>query len=225
MKIHEKLRLLRREKGWSQSELAEKLAMQGCGVSQKAVSRWERGDSEPSLEQFLKLCALYGVRDVLNVFCALPDEQSKLNALGRKRVGEYIRLLSNDEEFCSEVPLKPASKRMIALYELPVSAGTGQFLDSSDYELIEADETVPEAASFAVRISGQSMMPRFVDRQIVYVRQQQTLEPGEVGIFILNGNAYCKQLGQKELISFNVQYEPIPVREYDELRVLGKVIG
>jgi hypothetical protein len=51
------------------------------------------------------------------------------------------------------------------LYTLPVSAGTGQFLDSEDYELLEATEAVPLSATFAVRLCGDSKTPRFQDGQ------------------------------------------------------------
>ena len=47
---------LRRSKGWTQLELAEKLS-----VSDKAVSKWETDDSYPSIEFFPKLATLFGV--------------------------------------------------------------------------------------------------------------------------------------------------------------------
>ena len=222
------LRKLRAERGWSQIEVSQKLEALGCGASQKALSRWERGSTEPSIRQFLALCELYEVRDVLAVFGDKAPSGS-LNALGQKRVREYIRLLEQDGEFALHPPEKqPLRLRTIPLYDLPVSAGTGQFLDSSDYTLLEVDETVPLSATFAVRIRGDSMLPRFQDRQIVYVKQQQTLEPGEIGIFLLDGDAFCKMLSQEDgasLVSLNPAYRPIPIREFSELRILGKVVA
>ncbi len=223
------LRSLRQERGWSQLELSQKLEAMGCGTSQKAVSRWERGSSEPNIRQFVALCSLYDVRDVPAVFGSRRSGRETLNAAGQKRVLEYIRLLEQDAEFSLRPPeRKVAALRTIPLYDLPVSAGTGQFLDSSDYTLMEADDTVPLSATFAVRIRGDSMLPRFVDRQIVYVKQQQTLQDGEIGIFVLDGDAYCKQLSLEDgtaLISLNPAYPPIPVREFSELRILGKVVA
>ena len=46
---------LRKEKGWTQTELAEKL-----NVSDKAVSKWENGGM-PSIEFLPKLSELFGV--------------------------------------------------------------------------------------------------------------------------------------------------------------------
>lgn len=45
MRLGEKLSFLRKQKGMTQMELAEKL-----DISRQAVSRWEQGISEPSTE-------------------------------------------------------------------------------------------------------------------------------------------------------------------------------
>ena len=47
---------LRKEKGWTQIELAEKLQ-----VSDKAISKWEKGGGTPSIEFFPILAELFGV--------------------------------------------------------------------------------------------------------------------------------------------------------------------
>ncbi len=229
MDIGSVLKKLRREMELSQGDVAGLLTNRGCPATQKAISKWERGDTVPNARQFLYLCEIYNVRDVLDVFCGIPASRERLNSLGKKRVEEYVRLLERDIQF-SEAPVAGSQRiiRTIPLYDMPASAGTGQFLDSDGYELIDVDETVPLSATFAVRISGDSMSPRYVDRQIVYVKPQQTLDPGEIGIFLLNGSAYCKILGtgkNTELISINRKYNPIAVYEYDELRVIGKVVG
>ncbi len=229
MELCDILRRLRTERGWSQIEVGQKLEALGCSASQKAVSRWERGSTEPNIRQFIALCELYDVRDVPAVFGGRPGPGETLNPEGQKRLREYIRLLERDEEFALRPrEHRPVPLRSIPLYDLPVSAGTGQFLDSSDYTLLEVDDTVPLSATFAVRIRGDSMLPRFVDRQIVYVRQQQTLQDGEIGIFLLDRDAFCKQLsltGGAKLVSLNPAYEPISVREFSELRILGKVVA
>ena len=224
------LRALRLENGWTQPEAVQKLSEVGCVCTTKSLSRWERGDTNPTAQQFLSLCRIYAVRDVLEVFCGIPGQTASLNAAGKRRMKEYLRLLAADNEFAAVPHVRQERQlRAIPLYDLPASAGTGQFLDSSDYELIEVDDTVPLSATFAVRISGDSMLPRFVDQQIVYVKQQQTLSVGEIGIFFLNGDAYCKQLGGDHenvaLVSLNQKYKPIVIKEDDELRVLGKVVA
>ncbi|MCL2367847.1 MAG: LexA family transcriptional regulator [Oscillospiraceae bacterium] len=115
--------------------------------------------------------------------------------------------------------------RLIRLYDLPVSAGVGNYLDEGSHEMIEVDNTVPGSADYAVRVSGDSMMPRFVDQQIIFIHEQPSLDEGEIGVFCLNNEVYLKKLGRGCLISLNSNYEPIPVGEYDDLRVFGKVVG
>ena len=119
--------------------------------------------------------------------------------------------------------------RVLPLYHLAVSAGTGELLDGADYDTVEAGEEVPAAADFGVRIAGDSMEPRFVHGQIVWVKRQETLRSGEIGIFLYNGAGYCKRLeragGRVELRSLNPLYPPIRVARGDELRIFGKVVG
>ena len=116
-------------------------------------------------------------------------------------------------------------KRLLRLYDIPVSAGLGNYLDDGTYKMIEVDNTVPSLADYAVRVSGNSMMPRFVDQQIIFIHEQSVLEEGEIGIFYLNNNTYLKKLGKGVLISLNPEYEPIKITDYNDFRVFGKVVG
>ena len=115
------------------------------------------------------------------------------------------------------------------MFDIPASAGTGNFLDGDNFTEIEVGEEVPDNADFGIRISGDSMEPRFVNGQIVWVQKQDTLNSGEIGIFFLDGNAYCKKLQDDEkglyLISLNSKYEPISITENQTFKIFGKVIG
>jgi len=118
-----------------------------------------------------------------------------------------------------------SSKRLFRLYDIPVSAGLGNYLDSGGYEMIEVDDLVPDSADYAVRVSGDSMTPRFADQQIIFIHEQLALDEGEIGIFCLNNDAYLKKLGRGCLISLNPEYGPLPIREHDEFKTFGKVVG
>lgn len=56
MKLGNKIRKLRTERGWTQSELAEKLS-----VSESAISYYETGKREPDTETLHKLATLFNV--------------------------------------------------------------------------------------------------------------------------------------------------------------------
>lgn len=225
MLAHLTLAKLRKEAGLSQADAAAHLTSRGCPVTYRAVSKWERGDTEPNMEQFLLLLERYGVRDALASFGLGQGE--RLNERGRAKLREYASLLALDARFVahSEAPQRPA--RILPLYDLPVSAGTGQFLDGEHFEPMQAGEDAPERADFAVRVRGESMLPRFRDAQVVYVEKRPSLEKGDFGVFVLNGEAYIKKLGgegETQLISLNPAYAPIPVGEDDALSVIGKVL-
>ena len=117
----------------------------------------------------------------------------------------------------------------INLYDLAVSAGTGEPLGDTYYTTrVELPtEKVPENAHCCLRVSGDSMEPAYKDGDIVFVQRLENgrLREGEVGIFSLNGEGYIKQLGQRQLLSFNPKYPPIPIGPYDRLECQGRVLS
>lgn len=77
MKFGKKLSLLRKQRGMTQLELAEKL-----DISRQAVSRWEQGTSEPSTENLVSIGKLFGVPvdDLVNDAIQLQTESAVLVA-------------------------------------------------------------------------------------------------------------------------------------------------
>lgn len=56
MTMGEKILNMRKARGWSQEELAERV-----GVSRQAVSRWESGTAKPDADKMIAICDLFGV--------------------------------------------------------------------------------------------------------------------------------------------------------------------
>lgn len=78
-KISDRLTELRSAKGFTQKELATRL-----GVSDKTVSKWENGISEPDLTMLIKLAELYNIStdSLLGVSQSDPSEvQDTLNSI------------------------------------------------------------------------------------------------------------------------------------------------
>ena len=121
-----------------------------------------------------------------------------------------------------------SSVQQIPVYELPASAGTGEFLDNDYYMMVELSDAVPDGADFGIRIHGDSMMPRFQNGQTVWVRRTSELQSGDIGIFYLDGEAYCKQLKTDNhstmLVSLNPKYAPIHITDTSDFRIYGKVL-
>ena len=216
---------LRRESGMTQTRVCEELAARGFEIQSAGVSKWEKDMTMPNAAQFLALCSIYGVSDVLATFTGADGAMAGLNPEGRRMVAQYIRILQASGLY-AEAPAEDG--RVLPLFDLAASAGTGQFLDGDSAEPIDASNA-PERADFAVRIAGDSMEPVIHDGSVVWVRRCQELAGGKIGIFILGGQAYCKRLRLDgrgaALISANSKYAPIIPTEGDDLRVCGEVVG
>ena len=215
---------LRDASGLSQMEVAKWLSVKYKPTKSSAVSDWERGKGTPNAEHLLYLCQLYRVENVQMVFMG---KKAGLNDLGIRKLQEYATLLEESDRY-AYAP-EPEAPRMLRLYSLPASAGTGSFMDGDDYEMIEVDDTVPLSADFGVPVSGDSMYPRFADRQVVWVHEQPSVEYGEIGIFYYDGASYIKKFQQDRngplLVSINPAYKPIQITDPDSFTVFGKVVG
>lgn len=118
------------------------------------------------------------------------------------------------------------------VYDQPSAAGLGNYLDDPAFhvEQYPANE-VPEGTEFGVRISGSSMEPNIPDGSTVFVQSRSTIEPGKIGIFLLNGEARCKKLmvdrdrNQIRLVSFNSAFDDRVIEECDDFRTMALVLG
>lgn len=219
------LNSLRRSAGLTQQRVTELLSGYGYDVQPAAVSKWEKDMTMPSAAQFLALCDIYSVSDVMGTFTGKAGPTAQLNDAGRRLVDDYIRVLVASGLYSG---MPGYRQRTLPLYDLAVSAGTGQFLDGESYELIDASDA-PRRADYALRIAGDSMEPEISDGSVVWVHGCETLESGKIGVFAYGGQAYCKRLRINStgtmLISTNIDYAPIIIRDFGELRVLGEVVG
>jgi len=238
---------LRRGKNLKQKELAAMLSDYGFKVGAKTIYNWEKGLAQPSVPHFIALCDILDVDDVLWQFAGIAKgPYAGLNSDGRQKAREFIDLLfhidmyktgfgdvgySNDGvSGAAAVGLigEGNPPRILRLYDIPVSAGSGNFLDDSGYEEIEAPSYVPVAVDFALRVSGDSMNPLIQDGQVIWVKEQEVLDHGEIGIFTYSGDVYCKKLiadgSRAYLRSLNPVYDDIEILDDFGFRVIGKVV-
>lgn len=231
MDLGKRLSEIRRNARITRPQLVECLKQKGFDVKTYTIGKWETGLSRPKVEVFLAICDICGVQDISHAFTgrkspALPELLDGLNLIGREHAKKLLEVLKDNPAFTfkseRENFIKP---RLLRLYDLSVSAGTGNYLYDAAYEVIETDNIAPDSADYAVKVSGNSMIPRFVDQQIIFIHEQPALDEGKIGIFCLNNDAYLKKLGKGCLISLNPEYNPIPIREHDDFKVFGKVVG
>ena len=118
-------------------------------------------------------------------------------------------------------------RRSIGLYDMPVSAGVGEFLaDSTRVEdILIPDDPRTAEADYALRINGDSMEPKYHSGDVILIQTTDTVEEGELGIFVLDGSGYFKRYGGDHLISLNPKYPPIPLKDFEDVACCGRVVG
>ncbi|SDA20044.1 Bacteriophage CI repressor helix-turn-helix domain-containing protein [Ruminococcus sp. YE71] len=216
-----------------QQELTDYLKLQ-----KSAYTDWKAGKSKSYRKYLIEIAEYFGVSIDYLVYGKqssspsenLSDDELELLAYYNKMIDTDKAFLRGEAKILSgafKTPYKEPKKTIfIETYSLPVSAGTGVYLDNCEREMIRVLETnLTHEANFALRVSGDSMEPDFHDGDTLLIRSQPTVEPGEVGIFILNGEGYVKEFGGDCLISHNPKYKNIKLDEYGEIYCRGLVIG
>jgi repressor LexA len=161
------------------------------------------------------------LNNAIRLFC-------KLNETGQDKAAEHMELLCRISEYQKAPTSAPESKIIVLPYfRAGVSAGSGIFIlgNEAEDEIELPDLPEYEAADFAIDINGDSMEPDFSHDDIALVQQDAELFPGDIGVFVVNSNAFIKELGRNELISRNKDYKNIPIHEGDNIVCMGKVIG
>ena len=253
--IGSKLADTRKRNGFSQGQFVKELQKYGIHLSQSAYSGWEHGFRTPNAYQFLGLCEALDIDDIRNYFLGDTGPEpglERLNEEGRRKVREYIQLLIDSGRFESsdnETGIGNTEDNLVefSLYLLAASAGTGQFLDGDAYETVSLPKScIPDGADFGIRIAGDSMEPLFLSGQIAFVQKTVQLYPGDIGIFIADGESYIKQydeiLPEEEelndylystgnvqkkpvLISMNKKYPPMVISRDQRFEIVGKVLN
>ena len=116
--------------------------------------------------QFFALCEILEITDINKTFQIGNKENlfSRLNKEGQDKAIEYINLLIKSGMYLREEPvIYQFPRRKLSPFDLPVSAETGQFLDSDRFSEIEVGDEVAASADFGVRVAGDSMEPLYLD--------------------------------------------------------------
>ena len=237
--IGDKLRKARKAAGYTCAAVVPLLAKYGMNCKISTINSWENGHNSISGVQLLLLCHIYNIQDINSLFMDNASDPD-LNAEGFAKLNDYRKLLvasgmykpeRNEQQ--NNIIEFPAVRIQVPLYIMAVSAGTGEFLDDDNNEMVDIPDTlpdciVPEDIDFAVHIHGDSMEPRFTDQQLIWVHQCEELNDGDIGVFYLDGNAYCKKFHQTKkgisLVSLNSAYKSITVKKTSIFHIFGKVM-
>ena len=94
----------------------------------------------------------------------------------------------------------------------------------------EIEETLPSGNLFYLRTKGDSMMPTIQENSKVLIRQQPSVEDGEIAAVLVNGDTEATlkrikhQNGIVMLLADNSKYAPIIITPETPAKILGKAV-
>ncbi len=225
-----KLKEARIAKKLKQSELGELL-----GLKNTTISNWEQGISNPDVEIIGKLCEILDVsadyffenlaskeilsfseKEIIKKYRILDNHG--ITVINFILDNEYSRCIKQQELLSSTTILKPN-------YTCGLSAGTGMYVfDDIPTNQIEVPIKY-DYIDFVINVRGDSMEPTYSNDDKVMIVKKENINIGEIGAFMINGEAYIKELGTNGLISHNKKYPLIEFKEDMRIDCIGKVIG
>ena len=199
MTIGEKIKKHRKERRLTQTELGELL-----GVQKNAVSKWETGRVEDiptgkvrQMAELFDVPVAYLMQDEMLESAATSDQDrlselfDRLNESGRATLMRFAQYLAAQPELRAEGVQGEIT--YIRHYLFPAAAGYASPIEGEEYVVEPRTDAVPDAADFAVTISGDSMEPYIHDGDTVYVQRDASLSEFDVGVFYVDGDVLCKQ--------------------------------
>lgn len=227
------IRNYRKKMGFTQQQIAESI-----GVSKSHIANWEAGRARPDLNLVPALCLTLGID--ASTFFGMPSGINALMGKERLLLSGYRKLGSRDKLILETTLNKMLELSEDELYErcrvsfLPImhnyqqaAAGSGMALDAAteQYQTFVRKNRNALMADEIVTVNGSSMEPMFQHGQDVYIQHTQELEPGEIGLFVVNGDGYIKQWAKNRLHSLNPVFPDIMLNETDDVRCIGRVLG
>lgn len=228
------------------SEVSEYLTAKGYKASEKTIYSWESGRSQPTPDALLDLCRFYGIGDVLYAFGYKPTESApekhksaepkedtaesisrRYRALDSHGKQVVCAVMTEEERRIKAVAKEPVVIELFPMrhYIQSASAGLGDFSNDDSFEVVDLVKRPPAGASFLATVNGDSMEPTYHDGQWVFIRAQETLQYGEIGLFAIGADLYIKEYGVNGLISHNPAYAVRQPPVDTPARIYGKVLG
>lgn len=182
-----------------------------------AISHFSNGQALSSVN-------LARIADYLN--CSVDYLLGRTDDPKLHTINNVIDIAASAMDSSVDMPQPIVDQIMRPLYLQSASAGTGNYLSDTTSEWMNVpknDKTL--AADFMIRVSGDSMLPKFRDGDTILIEKSPSILEGEIGIFCVDGELSIKEMGNGQLISLNPDYDNISLSEYDSVYCFGRVIG
>lgn len=234
MAFTDRLKEARKNSNYTQSELAALI-----GVAPSTYTGYELGTSEPDMNKIFNLMKnlnvtadylfqdeMEGISETILGFNEkeIIKKYRSLDNHGKKNINN---ILDNEYDRCNTVEEETTPYLVQPYYTIGASAGNGEYLfeDLEQSEILLPDTVLNRRSDFIIDVKGSSMEPTYYNGDKLLVTKLDELNIGDIGIFIINGESFVKELGNGELISHNKNYQNIQLHDFDNIKTVGKVIG
>ena len=228
-----RLRAIRTERAMSQLQIASAL-----GITKNAITNWETGIAMPDATNIAPLCALlqcsaeelFGTPKLERLTSEELRHLSLYRSLGAYERGCVDALMEAMQDGRNQAFRAECRQNFSRIRRIPLrySAGTGNPLDDSDgekeYEYLRISRDVCMADAIET-VTGDSMLPTFHDGDDLLIQRAESIEPGEIGIFVVAGDGYVKEYQPDGLHSHNKKYKTIHPSEDDNAHCIGRVLA
>lgn len=211
-----RLREARKAKQLTQKELAVQV-----GAKHNSVSNWENDLNKPDPDTIELLCEVLEVSaDYL-----LPSRRAK--------AAETNQINANDlaERYPGLIPISQLKLRRVPVIG-EIAAGVPITANREYDEYIEVPDTADARKyDLSLRVKGDSMKPRYLDGDLVFIRCQPDVRDGQIAAVVVGGEATLKRVyhvpGGVQLISENPEYSPMLYTEDDvnDIHLIGLAVG
>ncbi|NCJ14480.1 S24 family peptidase [Staphylococcus pseudintermedius] len=204
-------------------------------VNRTTVTRWRKGIRSPKLDKLPEIANVFGVEplDLISesnnqeVIAKINNVSSQLTPPRQKRVLDFANeQLDEQNNKVLHINSHNVISEEVAVYGY-ASAGTGETLIDGVEFKTQYNGHIPNH-DFALQVNGDSMEPLFEDKEIIFVDKTKQINSGQIGIFVIDGEAYLKKVFINEegirLVSLNSKYPDLHFDNSHDIKVAGKVI-
>ncbi|HDK7506709.1 TPA: helix-turn-helix transcriptional regulator [Staphylococcus aureus] len=229
--IGNKIRYYRTKLNLTQDQLGEKL-----NTKKATISNYETGYRTPKQDDLFEIAHILNI-SIDDLFPTRNNKNndiasiySKLTPPRQKNVLNYAneQLEEQNSRGDNIVDINSYKQDKISVnVNGCVSAGVGERLHDETLftEMVKAP--IPPH-DLALKVNGDSMEPMFKDGEIIFVEKTHNIKNGQIGIFIIEEEAYVKKVFVEDdrltLVSLNKEYDDLHFYRNESVRLIGKVI-
>lgn len=228
----DRLKQIMSERKISQAELSRR-----TGIGRNSISDYLNGKYEAKQNKVFELAKALNVneawlmgfdisknREIENSITSIYDQ---LTPPRQKRVLDFANEQLNEQNNkVLHINSHNIISEEVAVYGY-ASAGTGETLIDGVEFTTQYNGHIPNH-DFALQVNGDSMEPMFEDKEIIFIDKTKQINSGQIGIFVIDGEAYLKKVFISDkgirLVSLNSKYPDLYFGSSHDIKVAGKVI-